>query len=235
MTISGMSINIVRKEIKNLHVGVYPPNGRVRVAAPVQMSDEAVRLAVITRISWIRKQQRRFAEQRRQSEREMVSGESHYFEGRRYRLRVEEVDAPPQVVPSSGGILVLRVRPGSHREKREAVLYEWYRTQLKERIPPLVTLWEPRIGVQAVEARTKRMRTRWGSCNILDQRIWLNVELMKKSPSCLEYVVVHELIHLLERNHTARFTELMERYLPNWRARRDELNAAPLSHEAWEY
>ncbi len=165
----------------------------------------------------------------------MVSGESHHFEGRRYRLRVEEFDSPPHVVPGPGGILVLRVRPGSDREKRETVLYEWYRSQLKERIPALLDLWEPRIGVRAAEVRTKRMRTRWGSCNIRERRIWLNVELMKKSPSCLEYVLVHELIHLIERNHTARFTELMDRHLPNWRARRDELNAAPLSHEAWDY
>lgn len=235
MTISGMNIEVVRKRIKNLHVGVYPPNGRIRVAAPVQLSDEAVRLAVVTRIRWIRKQQRRFAEQQRQSEREMVSGESHYFEGRRYRLRVEELAAPPQVVTSSGGILVLRVRPGSDREKREAVLYEWYRSELKERIPGLLAEWEPRLGVQASEVRTRRMRTRWGSCSIEKQRIWLNVELMKKPSSCLEYVLVHELLHLLERNHTAKFSALMGLHLPDWRARRDELNSAPLSHEAWKY
>jgi predicted metal-dependent hydrolase len=235
MTINGTSIEIVRKRIKNLHVGVYPPNGRIRVAAPIQLSDEAVRLAVVTRIRWIRKQQRRFAEQPRQSEREMVSGENHYFEGRRYRLRVEEVDAPPRVTTSPGGILVLCVRPGSDREKREAVLYEWYRSELKERIPGLVAEWEPKLGVQASEVRTKRMRTRWGSCNIVDRRIWLNVELMKKQSSCLEYVLVHELLHLLERNHTARFSGLMDLHLSDWRARRDELNSAPLSHEAWKY
>lgn len=235
MTINGMSIELVRKRIKNLHVGVYPPNGRVRVAAPVHLSDEAVRLAVVTRIRWIRKQQRRFAEQARQSEREMVSGESHYFEGRRYRLRVEELGAPPEVVPASGGILLLRVRPGAGREKREDVLYEWYRSQLKDRIPALLDLWEPRVGVQAAEVRTKRMRTRWGSCNIQDRRIWLNVELTKKSPACLEYVLVHELVHLLERNHTERFKELMDLHLPTWSQRRDELNSSPLAHEGWDY
>lgn len=235
MTISGMNVEIVRKEIKNLHVGVYPPNGRVRVAAPPHLTDEALRLAVVSRIPWIKRQQRRFAEQPRQSEREMVSGESHYFEGRRYRLRLEEVDAPPEVKPEAGGILILRVRPGSNREKRERVLYEWYRSQLKERILALLSLWEPRVGVRPVEVRTKRMRTRWGSCNIQERRIWLNVELMKKSPACLEYVFVHELIHLLERNHTDRFRELMDQHLPTWPARRDELNAMPLAHESWAY
>ena len=235
VTISGMSVEIVRKKIKNLHVGVYPPNGRVRVAAPSHLSDEAVRLAIVTRIRWIKKQQRRFAEQVRQSDREMVSGESHYFEGRRYRLRVEEVDAPPEVMPRAGGTLLLRVRPGATREKREDVLYQWYRAQLTSRIPPLLAHWEPRIGVLAAQVRTKRMLTRWGSCNIQEKRIWLNVELMKKPPSCLEYVLVHELIHLLERNHTLRFRELMDNHMPKWRALRDELNAAPLAHEAWQY
>ncbi|MFW5783092.1 MAG: M48 family metallopeptidase [Spirochaetota bacterium] len=235
MTINGMSIEIVRKKIKNLHVGVYPPNGRVRVAAPVHLSDEAVRLAVVTRIRWIRKQQQRFADQSRQSEREMVSGESHYFEGRRYRLRIEEADAPPKVESRPGGMLLFRVRPGTSREKREAILYEWYRSELKKRIPLLVSEWEPRVGVHAKETRTKRMRTRWGSCNIEEQRIWLNVELMKKPPACLEYVLVHELMHLKERNHTERFRELMDRHLPTWRQRRDQLNSAPLAHETWEY
>lgn len=235
MMINGMNIEIVRKTIKNLHVGVYPPNGRVRVAAPDHLSDEAVRLAVVTRIRWIRKQQQRFADQSRQTEREMVSGESHYFEGRRYRLRVEEVDAPPTVERRPGGILLLRVRPQTTRPKREAILYDWYRSRLKQRIELLVPGWERKLEVSAAEIRTKRMRTKWGSCNIEDRRVWLNVELAKKSPSCLEYVLVHELVHLLERNHTNRFTMLMDAHLPDWRARKQQLNADPLSYEHWDY
>ena len=234
MMISGIRVNVVRKSIKNLHVGVYPPDGRVRVSAPTHLSDDAVRLAIVSRIRWVRKQQRRFDSQSRQTMREMVSGESHYFEGRRYRLRVEEHDAPPEVEFGLGGILVLRVRPGATRDKREAVLYEWYRSELKDRITSLLGPWEDRIGVKTSAVRTKRMRTRWGTCNIQDRRVWLNLELMKKSPACLEYVLVHELVHLLERNHTPRFRGLMDLYFPNWRARRDELNASPLAHERWE-
>lgn len=228
-------MEVVRKDIKNLHLGVYPPNGRVRVAVPFRLDDEAVRLAVVSRLGWIRKQQRRFGEQERQSPREMVTGETHFLLGRRYRLDVIEQDGAASVRLRNNTILELRVRPGSHREKRQAVLHGWYRRQLKERIPELIKVWEPVIGVDVADWRIRRMRTRWGSCTVEARRIWLNLELAKKPTVCLEYILVHEMVHLLERRHNDRFRELMDRLMPQWRLYRDELNRAPLAHEDWGY
>lgn len=234
-TVSGIRVEVVRKDIKNLHLGVYPPNGRVRVAAPQVLSDEAVRLAVIDRLGWIRRQKARFVEQPRQSQREMVSGESHYFLGQRYRLRVHEHDAPARVALRGIASLDLFVRPGTDTEQREAVLLRWYREQLKRLIPPLLERWQPILGVQVADWGVKKMKTKWGSCNPLSQRIWLNLELAKKPVRCLEYIVVHELVHLLERHHNERFTGLMDAHLPQWRQCREMLSLTPLGHEEWSY
>lgn len=235
ITVSGIAVEVVRKDIKNLHLGVYPPNGRVRVAVPLVVSDEAVRLAVIDKLAWIRRQKVRFAQQPRQSEREMVNGESHYFLGRRYRLRVHEHDAPARVALRGVASLDLFVRPGSSVEQREAVLLRWHREQLKALIPPLLEKWQPVLGVQIAAWGVKKMKTKWGSCNVDARRVWINLELAKKPPQCLEYLVVHELVHLLERQHNERFTALMDRFLPNWRSSRNSLNRSPLGHENWEY
>jgi len=233
--IGGLRVEVWRKPIKNLHLVVYPPDGRVRVSAPDYMSEEAVRLAVIDKLGWIRRQQERFCAQPRQSQREMVSGESHYYMGQRYLLDVVELDAPPQVRLRNSRTLELRVRPCADREKREAVLYRWYRARLKEQIPPLIAKWEPAIGLKVAEWRVKRMRTRWGTCNVQKGRIWLNLELVKKPPQCLEYVLVHEMVHLMERYHNDRFRLLMTQFMPQWQNYRDLLNAAPLAYERWEY
>ena len=233
--VSGIPVEIVRKEIKNLHVGVYPPSGRVRVAAPMRLDDEAVRLAVISRLGWIRRKQTEFEGQVRQSQREFVTGESHYFEGRRYRLDVIERDAPPTVKLRNNTRLELGVRPNSDREAREAVLHRWYRCHLRDQLPPLVAKWGPKLGVSVEDVRIKKMKTLWGSCNIEARRIWLNLELAKKPSSCLAYILVHEMVHLLERHHNDRFNELMDNFLPQWRIYREELNRAPLSHEDWQY
>ena len=230
-----MSVEIVRKEIKNLHVGVYPPNGRVRVAAPSHIDDEAVRLAVISRLGWIKRKQRRFERQERQSQREMVTGESHYFQGKRYLLDVVETDSPPIVRVADASTIELLVRPGSDRDKRESVFHSWYREHLYRQIPPLVAKWEPKIGVEVAEARIKKMKTLWGSCNPEARRIWLNMELAKKPANCLEYIVVHEMVHIVERHHNDRFLAVMDQHMPNWRLHRDELNRAPLAHEEWMY
>ena len=235
MDVGGTPVEVVRKDIKNLHVGVYPPNGRVRVAAPLYLDDDAVRLAVITRLGWIRRQQAGFAQQDRQSQRELVSGESHYFEGRRYRLNVLECSGRPPVCLTNNTTLTLRVRPGSDRAVREAALYRWYRRQLRVRLPALLAKWEPRIGVRVGEVRIKKMKTCWGSCNQEAGRVWLNLELAKKQPSCLEYILVHEMVHLIERRHNDRFRDLMDRHMPQWRMHRDALNRAPLAHAEWEY
>jgi predicted metal-dependent hydrolase len=233
--VGGIPVEVVRKEIKNLHVGVYPPAGRVRVAAPQRLDDEAVRLAVVSRLGWIRRRQKEFAGQDRQSQREMVTGESHYFQGRRYLLDVKECECAPGLRLVGHTTIELRVPPAYDRDQRDAVLQRWYRRQLRAMLPPLTAKWEPRVGKTVAEVRIKRMKTRWGSCNAEARRIWLNLELAKKPDTCVEYVLVHEMVHLHERHHTERFQELMERLMPTWRHNRDELNRAPLAHEDWAY
>jgi len=233
ITVSGIKVEIVRKDIKNLHLGVYPPQGRVRVAAPLVVNDEAVRLAVIDKLGWIKRQQAKFREQPRQSQREMVSGESHYFFGQRYRLRVHPHDGPPHIAVRGTTTLDLFVRPGTSAEQREKLLAQWYRSQLKALIPPLVAKWEKILGVQLAEWGVKKMKTKWGSCNPAARRAWFNLELAKKPAPCLEYIVAHELLHLLERHHNDRFLQLLNRHLPQWQQYRELLNRLPLADEAW--
>ena len=233
--VSGIDVEIVRKDIKNLHLAVYPPNGRVRVAVPSKLDNEAVRLAVVSRLSWIRRHQDRLRRQVRQSRREMVNGESHYAWGRRYRLKVID-DAPSNRLEAAGGqTMVLHTRNGADLNRRTKTLNDWYRSELKRRIPSLIDKWASVVGIDVAEWGVKKMKTRWGSCNPEAHRIWLNLELAKKRPECLEYVVVHEMVHILERLHNDRFKELMDSCMPNWRSHRDELNRAPLVHEDWSY
>lgn len=234
ITVHDLTVDVVRKAIKNLHLGVYPPDGRVRVAAPLAVSDAAVRLAVIGRLGWIKRQQANFEAQPRQSRREMVNGESHFFLGRRYRLRFVSHDGPAKVVCNQFR-LELYGRSELGAEQRDQVLQRWYRTQLRQLIPPILAEWEPKVGVQAEAWGIKRMKTRWGSCNADARRIWLNLELAKKPVHCLEYVVVHELVHFLERDHNDRFRSLMDQFMPQWHFYRQELNRAPLAHEEWQY
>ena len=225
----------MRKPIKNLHLAVYPPEGRVRVSAPLRLDDEAVRLAIVSKLRWIQRHQRAFEDQPRQSEREMVSGESHYFMGRRYRLRVLERDGVGRISRKSNSELTMQVRPGASRDKREQVLNDWYRRHMKLLVPDLIAKWQPVIGVQVADWGIKKMKTRWGSCNIRDRRVWLNLELAKKPPQCLEYVLVHEMVHILERHHNDHFKALMDKVMPQWRLHRNELNRAPLPNEKWTY
>jgi predicted metal-dependent hydrolase len=233
--VSGLAVQVVRKDIKNLHLGVYPPNGRVRVAAPLRVSDEAVRMAVVTRLAWIKRQRAKFAGQSRQSAREFITGESHYFLGQRYRLNVVVQDGTAHVAIRNNRTIDLFVREGSDTAQRERVLLAWYRQQLKELIPTLIQKWEAIVGVKVAEWGVKRMRTKWGTCNIKARRIWLNLELAKKPVQCLESIIVHEMVHLLERHHNDRFTALMDGFMPQWRHHRAEMNRAPLGHETWSY
>lgn len=235
LVIGGMPVEVRRRDIRNLHVGIYPPAGRIRVSAPLRLSDEAVRLAVVTRLGWIRRQQKSFRAQVRQTRRDVVSGESHYFLGRRYRLRVRETEGRPGVRLRGVSIVELNVRAGSDLTVREAVLTRWYRERLRELVPPLLAKWQPRVGRQAAEVRIKKMKTRWGSCVPPARRLWLNLELVKKPPQCLEYILVHELVHLRVREHDERFRQWMDVLMPGWRRIRDELNQAPLAHEEWQY
>jgi hypothetical protein len=233
--VRGIKVQVVRKAIKNLHLGVYPPNGRVRVAAPRAVSNDAVRLAIIGKLGWINRMRRRFLAQPRQSKREMVSGESHYFLGRRYRLRVAEFDgqAAPTVVKRPS-IIELNVRVGADTSRREAVLDTWYRERLREIAGPLMEKWQAELGVEVAAWGIKRMKTKWGACNAQARRVWLNLELAKSPLECIEYIVVHELVHLVTRHHDERFFSLMDRHLPSWRARREFLNSAPLTHVVWD-
>ena len=231
--VRGTAVDVVRKNIKNLYIRVYPPNGRVRVAAPLRLDNDAVRMAVISRLGWIRRQRAKFQQQERQSRREFVTGESHFFEGGRYRLDVTERDGPPAVRLLNNSTLAMCVRPGADRDIREAVLDRWYRRHLRDCLPGLVAKWEPEMGVRVNEVRIRKMKTRWGTCNPDARRIWLNLELAKKPSSCLEYVVVHEMAHLIERRHNDRFWKLMDRFMPSWRYYRDELNRATLPHADW--
>ena len=235
IVVNDIVVDVVRKDIKNLHLSVHPPNGRVRVAVPFYVEDDAIRLAVISKLAWIKQQKKGFQEQERQTERQYVSGESHYFQGNRYILNVVYSDEAPKVIIRNKRIIELIVCPDNDATQRGNVLTDWYRQQLKQEIPALVAKWEKIIGVQVNEWRVKQMKTKWGSCNIEAQRIWLNLELIKKPIQCLEYIIVHEMVHLLERHHNERFIALMDRFLPNWRLLREKLNREPLAYENWDY
>ncbi len=238
LIISDIPVVVRHREIKNLHVGVYPPDGRVRVSAPLHLDADAVRLALVSRVSWIRRRREEFLSQERQTAREYISGESHYFMGKRYRLDVvmkESSYRSISVAVRGNDVIKLYVPANTDRATRERAMARWYRGQLKDLVPPLRERWEREIGVAADEVRIKKMKTKWGSCNIDARRIWLNLELVKKPYRCIEYILVHELVHLLERRHNDRFRSLINMHLPDWRLRREELNSAPLAHEKWDY
>jgi hypothetical protein len=232
LNVRGIAIDVVYKDIKNLHIGVYPPMGRVRVAAPERLDDDQVRLAVIQRLPWIKRRREELQAADRQSEREMVTGESHYVWGTRHRLKV--VERPGRAhLELDGSRLLLYVPSGTSTERRRDLLDQWYREQLRHAIPDAIAKWEQKLDVAVPKWSIRRMKTKWGSCNRESRHMWFNVELAKKHPDCLEYIVVHEMTHYLERNHGQRFTQLMDRFLPNWRSRRDQLNDAPLADEKW--
>ena len=233
--VSDFTIDIERKSIKNMHLSVYPPSGRVRIAVPLNIDDDAVRLFAISKLAWIKKNQRKFENQERQSPRAFAERESHYFEGRRYLLRVTEQDAPPKVVIKSKTHIDLYVRQNTSKAQRNTILNEWYRQQLKNQIPVLIEKWEKIIGVSVSDWGVKQMKTKWGTCNIEQKRIWVNLELAKKPTSSLEYIIVHEMIHLLERHHNAYFLAHIDKFLPNWKSYREELNRLPVSHGEWDY
>jgi predicted metal-dependent hydrolase len=233
--VNDLVVDVVRKNIKNLHLGVYPPAGRVRVAAPLRVNDEAVRLFTISRLAWIKRQQAKFEGQERQSAREFVSGESHYYQGNRYLLNVMYHQGSPEVSLRNNKTMDLFVRTGSDTSVRERVLTTWYRRRLKEEIAPLMAKWEGIIGVKVAEWGVKQMKTKWGTCTIEVRRIWLNLELIKKPVHCLEYIIVHEMMHLLERHHNERFIGYMNRFMPLWQYYREELNREPLGHVSWDY
>jgi len=234
INIGGVTVDVEFKDIKNVHLSVYPPTGRVRIAAPARMNLDTIRLYAIAKLGWIKKQQKKLQGQQRETPREYLDRESHYVWGRRYLLKVIEADAIP-TVEIKHSQLVLTIRAGADTEKKADVVATWYRNQLRLAMSPLIAKWESLMGVKADRIFVQRMKTKWGSCNPHSRSIRLNSELAKKSPECLEYVIVHELAHLLEPTHNNRFVSLMDGFMPQWRQFRDGLNRAPLSHQEWEY
>ena len=235
ITVSNISIDVIYKDIQNMHLAVYPPTGRVRIAAPLRVNDEAVRLFAISKLGWIKRHQRRFQKQERETPREYKERESHYFQGKRYLLRIKETQGAGYVVLKGKTYLDLYVKADATIEYKRSVLNEWYRSELKELIPELVEKWERKMKLEVSEWGVKQMKTKWGSCNIEAKRIWLNLELAKKPVHCLEYIIVHEMVHLLERRHNEKFMALMDHYLPNWKYLKDELNKIPVRHADWGY
>jgi len=234
LRLGDIAVDVVLKDIKNVHLSVYPPKGRVRISAPKRMSVDTIRVYAVSKLDWIKQQQRRLREQERESRREYLERESHYVWGRRYLLKVIEEDAVPDVRVRPGTML-LQVRPGSSEETRAFVVAAWYRQSLKAAAQPLIDVWERRLSVRVQRFFVQQMRTKWGSCNPTAHSIRLNSELAKKPRECLEYVVLHELVHLLEHRHNERFKQYMDRFMPQWRQYRDELNRAPLAHVDWRY
>ncbi|MFC5582490.1 M48 family metallopeptidase [Rhodanobacter terrae] len=234
LDLGSIHVDVVRKNIKNIHLGVYPPTGKVRIAAPEWMELDAIRLFAINKLAWIRQQQKKLLAQERETPREYLERESHYVWGRRYLLQIVEVGARPSVRLMHKH-LRLQVRPGTSVKKREVLLADWYRSNLKLAVPALLAKWAPIVGVRAEHFYVQRMKTKWGSCNPTARNIRLNTELAKKPPECLEYIVVHELVHLREPTHNDRFIALMNRLMPHWRDCRDMLNRLPVRNEHWDY
>lgn len=229
-----ITVDVTLKKIKNIHLSVHPPTGHVRVSAPSHMNFETIRVFAISKLGWIKQQQKKLLEQERETPREFLNLESHYVWGKRYLFEVVETDRPP-FVELSHGRMVLNVRPGSDESKKQAIVEEWYRDEVRKTATKLIAKWQPRLGVEPERLFVQKMKTRWGSCNAKRRTIRLNTELAKKPRPCLEYIVVHELIHLIEPTHNERFRTLMDKFMPKWINHRDSLNRLPLRHEHWLY
>lgn len=232
--LGNITVDVVQKDIKNLHLSVYPPTGTVRIAAPLRMSMDVIRIYAISKLSWIKKQQIKLIGQQRETPRDYISRESHYFLEKRYLLKIIEVIAVPKVELDHNKI-VLYVRPGADKNKRQEVLENWYREKLREIAQVQIKKWQKTMKVSINELAIRKMKTKWGTCNIDAKRIWLNLELAKKPEHCIEYIVVHELVHLLERHHNEKFIAYMNKFLPHWRHTKSELNKLPVSHVDWNY
>jgi predicted metal-dependent hydrolase len=230
--IGDIVIAMTRKDIKHVHLSVHPPGGRVTLVAPKGTRAEVARAYAVSKLSWMREQQAKLRGQARETPREFVERESHYLWGRRYLLSVSEEEAKPSVRLSHHSI-TLTVRPGSSRAKREAVMHAWHKSLLHGAVPELIRRWEPKLGVEVARYFLQRMKTKWGGCNHRARHIRLNTELVKKPKDLLEYVVVHEMLHLIAPTHSERFLTLMSQHYPAWREARTELNELPLGAEAW--
>ena len=227
------AVDVVFKDIKNVHLSVHPPTGSVRISAPKHMNLDTIRVFAVSKLAWIQKQQRNLREQERETVREYTDRESHYVWGKRYLLRIVEVDCAP-TVELQAKEMILRIRPSTSTEVRRETISQWYRKQLKAAIPELLAKWEPIVGVHVERFFVRKMKTKWGSCNPDKRSIRLNTDLAKKPPQYLEYIVVHELTHLIEKTHNNRFTALMDQFMPQWRDYRQMLNTSSLTYENWD-
>lgn len=234
LDLSGLQAEVTRKAIKHVHLSVLPPAGKVRVAAPQTMPLETIRLFVVSKLGWIRAQQRKLQAQERETPREFLNKESHYLWGKRYLLEIQHADAAP-AVSLSPRKLHLQVRPDADQMRCEEVLDAWYRQQIRDAVPALLAKWEPLLRVKVNRVFVQHMKTKWGSCTPESGYIRLNTDLAKKPAECLEYILVHELVHLLEPTHNERFAALMDLYLPHWQHLRRQLNRLPVRHESWDY
>ena len=234
LRLAELSIAVQRKVVAHVHLSVYPPAGSVRLVAPEHLSEQALRAYAIRKLPWIRAQQAKLLAQEREPPRAMLTRESHWVWGMRRLLRVIEHDAAP-AIELHPQRLVLRVRPGADADARAALLAAWHRDQIRTRAAALLDRWGDRIGVRVQRLYVQHMKTRWGSCTPATGSIRLNTELARKPPQCLEYILVHELLHLLEPTHSRRFADLLDHHLPDWKSRRDLLNRLPIRHEEWGY
>lgn len=231
--LGNLTVDVELKNIKHVHLSVYPPTGRVRVAAPLRMSTDTIRVFVLSKLTWITQQQHKIQAQARETPRDYIERESHYLWGKRYLLSIVEMDSPPCVELKHNRI-ILKIRPHTETFKREEIMESWYREQIKQAVPAIIARWEPLMGVTVERFFVQRMKTRWGSCTPSRGTIRINTELAKKPPQFLEYIVVHEMVHLLEPTHNSRFKQLMSRFMPHWQTLRAELNALPVRHEDWD-
>jgi predicted metal-dependent hydrolase len=234
LRLGDIAVDVVLKDIKNIHLSVYPPTGRVRISAPRRMKVDTIRVFAISKLNWIKQQQKKLREQERETPREYLDRESHYVWGRRCLFRVVEEHTTP-IVKLNHSRMILQVSPGATDEAKQAAVARWYREQINAAVPDLLAKWEPLVGTRVERTFVRKMKTKWGSCNPGTGSIRLNTDLAKKPRECLEYIVVHEMVHILEPTHSARFVALMDRLMPQWRLYRNELNRAPLTHESWSY
>lgn len=234
LVIGDLSIDVFFKDIKNVHLSVHPPTGKIRMSSPLRYDLDTLRVYAISKLGWINKQRTKIQSQEREAPREFSERESHYYLGKRYLLKIIEHSSAPRVEVKHDKI-ELYIKKNLPASKRQSVLNEWYRERLKELVPKFIRKWEKILKVQVNEFGIKKMKTRWGTCNQKEQRIWINLELAKKPVQCLEYIIVHEMVHLLERTHNEIFITYMNKFMPQWSNYKEELNKFPVRHENWVY
>lgn len=234
IALGAFEADVVFKDIRNVHLTILPPTGHVRISAPRHMALDTVRVFALSKLTWIKAQRQKMAAQEREAAREYLERESHFVWGRRYLLRLTVSEAEP-AVELRHRTLVLSVRPHANIATKSALLSRWYRDQVRARASAAVVKWSGTLGIEAPRVHVQHMKTKWGSCSPERGSIRLNTELAKKPPACLEYIVLHELVHLLEPTHNERFKTLMRTFMPEWEDRRRELNRLPVRHEEWSY